>query len=70
MAPGPKSTKMVSLRLDEDVAERLDAAAMVRDTTVSELVREAIDDFVQKLSSDSDFKAEVSAHASRLKRLF
>jgi predicted transcriptional regulator len=51
--------KTMSLRLDEEQAKQLDAVAMACETTVSEVVRDAISERIDKLRKDTDFKVHV-----------
>jgi predicted transcriptional regulator len=51
----------MSLRLDDDQARALGALAMADETSVSEVIREAIADRIEKRRADKDFQ-------SRLKR--
>lgn len=59
--------KTMSLRLDEDQARALDAVAMACETTVSEVVRDAISERIEKLRSDADFKARLRRAIERNK---
>jgi predicted transcriptional regulator len=57
--------KTMSLRLDEDQARALDAVAMACETTVSEVVRDAISERIEKLRKDTDFKARLQRAVER-----
>jgi predicted transcriptional regulator len=59
--------KTMSLRLDEEQAKQLDAVAMACETTVSEVVRDAISDRIDKLRKDTDFKARLERAVERNK---
>jgi predicted transcriptional regulator len=60
-------TKTMSLRLDEAQAKQLDAVAMACETTVSEVVRDAITDRIEKLRKDTDFKDRLERAVERNK---
>ena len=51
----PGSTKNLLLRLDHDVAGRLQAVAEVEGRSVSDVVREAIGELVEQRRSDKRF---------------
>ena len=59
------ASKTMSLRIDEDQARALDAAAMAGETTVSEIVRDAISDRIEKLRNDEDFQARLKSALER-----
>lgn len=59
--------KTMSLRLDEEQARALDAAAMACETTVSEIVRDAISERIDKLRKDDDFKERLRRAVERNK---
>jgi predicted transcriptional regulator len=59
--------KTMSLRLDEEQAKQLDAVAMACETTVSEVVRDAISERIDKLRKDTDFKARLERAIERNK---
>jgi predicted transcriptional regulator len=59
--------KTMSLRLDEEQAKQLDAVAMACETTVSEVVRDAISERIDKLRKDTDFKARLERAVARNK---
>jgi predicted transcriptional regulator len=48
-----------TIRLEDEQARALEAAAMAGDTTVSEVVRSAIADRIEKLRNDKDFQAKL-----------
>jgi predicted transcriptional regulator len=52
-------TKTMSLRIDEEQARALDAVALANETTVSEVVRDAISARVEQLRNDEDFQAKL-----------
>jgi predicted transcriptional regulator len=51
--------KTTSLRLDDDQARALDAVAMANGTSVSEVIRDAIDERIAKSRADKDFQARL-----------
>jgi predicted DNA-binding protein len=51
----PGSTKNMLLRLDHDLAERLQTVADVEDRPVSDVVREAITTLVEQRRGDKQF---------------
>jgi Arc/MetJ-type ribon-helix-helix transcriptional regulator len=55
MATKPGSTKNLLLRLDPDLAERLQTIAEVEGRSVSEVVREAIAELVKQRRRDKHF---------------
>jgi predicted transcriptional regulator len=59
--------KTMSLRLDEAQAQALDAVAMAYETTVSEVVRDAISERIEKLRKDTDFKGRLQRAVERNK---
>ncbi len=60
-------TKTMSLRLDEAQAKQLEAVAMACETSVSEVVRDAISDRIEKLRKDTDFKDRLQRAVERNK---
>jgi predicted transcriptional regulator len=61
------AAKTMSLRLPEDQARALDAVAMAYETTVSEVVRDAISDRIAKLRQDEDFRNRLARAVERNK---
>lgn len=57
--------KTMSLRLDDEQARALDTAATVQETTVSQLVRDAIDDRLEQLRNDTTFQTNLKAALDR-----
>jgi predicted transcriptional regulator len=57
--------KTISLRLDDDQARAIDALAMVEETSVSEIIRAAIDDRIAKRRADKDFQARLKRAVER-----
>jgi predicted DNA-binding protein len=57
--------KTMSLRIEEEQARALEAAAMAGETTVSEIVREAISERIEQLRNDKDFQARLKRALER-----
>jgi predicted transcriptional regulator len=51
--------KTMSLRIDDEQARALSAVALANETTVSEIVRDAIAERVEQLRNDEDFQAKL-----------
>jgi len=49
----------MSLRIDDEQARALDAAALASGSTVSEVVRDAIGERLEQLRNDPDFQAKL-----------
>jgi uncharacterized protein (DUF1778 family) len=57
--------KTMSLRIEEEQARALDAAAMANETTVSEIVRDAISQRLQELRNDKHFQTRLKRAVER-----
>jgi predicted transcriptional regulator len=55
----------MSLRLDDDQARALNALAMADETSVSEVIREAIADRIEKRRADKDFQTRLKRAVER-----
>lgn len=55
----------MSLRLDDDQARALSALAMAEETSVSEVIRDAIADRIEKRRADKDFQARLKRAIER-----
>jgi predicted transcriptional regulator len=55
----------MSLRLDDDQARVLAALAMAEETSVSEVIREAIAERIEKVRNDEDFQARLERAIER-----
>jgi predicted transcriptional regulator len=55
----------MSLRLDDDQARALSAVAMADETSVSEVIREAIADRIEKVRNDKDFQTRLERAVER-----
>ena len=59
------AVKAMSLRLPEAQAQRLEAAAIAEATPVSEIIRVAIDSWIDGRRNDPDFQARLHAAIER-----
>ncbi len=66
---GSVRTKNMVLRLDPDLAERLEAVAEVEGRSVSDVVREAITDLVRARRRDKRFLQLLEDNLARHKRI-
>jgi predicted transcriptional regulator len=57
--------KTLSLRLEDDQARAVNALAMAEETSVSEVIRTAIDERVAKRRADKDFQARLKRAVER-----
>jgi predicted transcriptional regulator len=57
--------KAMSLRLEDDQARAIYALAMAEETSVSEVIREAINDRIEKRRADKDFQARLQRAVER-----
>ena len=62
-------TKNVLLRLDPAMAERLEAVAAVEGRTVSDLIRQAIAELIERRRKDAKFRKAVASAVERNRRL-
>ena len=63
-------SKQVLLRLDVGLAERVTAMAEVEDRSVSDVIREAIAEHVERRRNDPAFQDAVAEHRRRTERLY
>jgi predicted DNA-binding protein len=68
MSMKPGSTKNLLLRLDPDLAERLQTVAEVEGRSVSDVVREAITTLVEQRRSDKQFLRLLDNNLARHQR--
>jgi len=68
MTTKPESTKNLLLRLDPDLAERLQTVADVEGRSVSDVVREAIATLVERRRSDKRFLQLLEDNLARHQR--
>lgn len=62
------STTAMSLRLPAEINDALETAANARGTSKTELIRTAIDQYLESLRGDAAFKAELQAAHERHQR--
>lgn len=58
-----------SVRLGEDQRRELELIAVVANTSLSELVREAIDDFIHTHKKHPSFQAALELHIERMQQM-
>lgn len=57
--------KTMSLRLEDDQARAINALAMAEETSVSEVIRTAIDERIAKRRADKDFQKRLRRAVER-----
>jgi hypothetical protein len=57
--------KTMSLRIEDDQARAITALAMAEETSVSEVIRTAIDERIAKRRADKDFQARLQRAVER-----
>lgn len=57
--------KTMSLRLEDDQARAINALAMAEETSVSEVIRTAIDERIAKRRADKDFQKRLKRAVAR-----
>lgn len=62
----PKSTKVVSLRMPTDLADKLELAAKSEGVSMNQFVLRAIDSWVENKLRDPEFRAKLQAEIDRL----
>ena len=62
-------TKSMTLRIDEALAERVRTIAEVEDTTVSEVIRDALAEHVERRRRDPEFQAMLQRNLRRHEEL-
>lgn len=62
-------TKTLTLRLDSERADAVTTIAQANDTSVSETLREAIDNMIDRARGDKDFQARLQASIERNKQV-
>jgi predicted transcriptional regulator len=68
MAP-QGDTKSMTLRIDENLAERVRTIAEVEDTTVSDVIRDALAEHVERRRRDPAFQAMLKRNLRRHEEL-
>ncbi len=61
----PQETKNMTLRLDEPLAENVQAVAEVEGSTVSDVIRDALTEYVERRRSDPEFQKLVKRNLER-----
>ncbi len=62
-------TKSMTLRIDENLAERVRTIAEVEETTVSDVIRDALTEHVERRRRDPDFQAMLKRNLRRHEEL-
>ena len=62
-------TKSMTLRIDETLAEKVRTIAEVEETTVSDVIREALAEYVERRRSDPEFQAMLKCNLRRHEEL-
>ena len=62
-------TKSMTLRIDENLAERVRTIAEVEDTTVSDVIRDALAEHVERRRRDPEFQAMLKRNLRRHEEL-
>ena len=62
-------TKSMTLRIDENLAERVRTIAEVEDTTVSDVIRDALAEHVERRRRDPEFQAMLERNLRRHEEL-
>ena len=62
-------TKNMTLRMDERLAEKVQTIADVEGTTVSEVIRDALAEHVERRRRDPDFQAMLQRNLQRHQQL-
>lgn len=58
-----------SVRLDELQRKELELIAVVANTNISELIREAVDDFIETHKKHPSFQAALELHIERMQKM-
>ena len=69
MTERPTGTKNIVLRLDQDLAERLQTVADVEGRSVSDVLREAVASLVERRRTDERFIRLLEENVARHQRL-
>ena len=62
-------TKNMTLRMDERLAEKIQTIADVEETTVSDVIRDALADHVERRRRDPEFQARLQRNLQRHQQL-
>jgi predicted transcriptional regulator len=63
--PAPRETKNMTLRLDENIADTVQTIAEVEGSTVSDVIRNAITEHVDRRKADPEFKKLLQRNMER-----
>ena len=63
------SRKAMTVRLDTDTAERLEAVAQVEGVPVAEVIREALVEHIESRRKDAEFQKRLRASIDRNRRI-
>lgn len=69
MIPSMKASKAMTIRLSADQAEALETVANVEDMPVSEVIRAAIHDHIERRKSDPGFQDGLKDRIDRARKL-
>jgi predicted transcriptional regulator len=61
----PRDTKNMTLRLDEPLAENVQAIAEVEGSTVSDVIRDALSEHVERRRADPEFQKQLKRNLER-----
>ena len=64
-----KDTKNMTLRLDESLAETVQTIASVEGTSVSDVIRDALSEHIDRRRTDPDFQALLKRNIERQAQL-
>lgn len=62
-------TKSMTLRLDQELADKLEAVAEVQDRAIAEVVRSAIREHIERCQQDPEFQEMLRRNLERHERL-
>ena len=68
MAP-QRNTKSMTLRIDENLAKKVRSVAEVEETTVSDVIRDALSEHVERRRRDPEFQAILKRNLRRHEEL-
>ncbi len=68
MAP-QRDTKSMTMRIDETLAQRVRTIAEVEETSVSDVIRDALAEHVERRRSDPEFQAMLKRNLQRHQEL-
>lgn len=62
-------TKSMTLRMEEHLAEKIQTIADIEETTVSDVIRDALADHVERRRQDPEFQARLQRNLQRHQQL-